>query len=71
MNSFVFILNNNLYNIQKELFESNTDFFIRIDFIKNKLSNKSNNLSIIMEKKKTSKFSNSLLIMINKIQYPQ
>lgn len=46
MNSFVFILNNNLYNIQKELFESNVDFFIRIDFIKNKLSNKSNNLSI-------------------------
>jgi len=46
MNSFVFILNNNLYNVQKELFESNTDFFIRIDFIKNKLSNKSNNLSI-------------------------
>jgi hypothetical protein len=46
MNSFVFILNNNLYNVQKELFESNTDFFIRIDFIKNNLSNKSNNLSI-------------------------
>jgi hypothetical protein len=46
MNSFVFILNNNLYNIQKELFESNTDFFIRIDFIKKKLSNESNNLSI-------------------------
>jgi hypothetical protein len=46
MNSFVLILNNNLYNVQKELFESNTDFFIRIDFIKNKLSNKSNNLSI-------------------------
>jgi hypothetical protein len=46
MNSFVFILNNYLYNVQKELFESNTDFFIRIDFIKNKLSNKSNNLSI-------------------------
>jgi hypothetical protein len=46
MNSFIFILNNNLYNIQKELFESNTDFFIRIDFIKKKLSNESNNLSI-------------------------
>jgi len=46
MNSFVFILNNNLYNVQKELFESNTDFFIRIDFIKNRLSNLSNNLSI-------------------------
>ena len=46
MNSFVFILNNNLYNIQKELFESNVDFFIRIDFIKKKLSNESNNLSI-------------------------